>query len=62
MTTDAVSARRSELSLRVPAAELEALTALVADMHAASVRAQRPLPYACEPACTFALPHPPAKG
>jgi hypothetical protein len=58
MNSDAVAGRLSELGLHVPAAELEALTALVADMHAASAMAQQPLPYACEPACVFALPHP----
>ncbi len=56
MTADAVSLRLAELGLRMPAAEMPAFTALVADMHAAAAVARRPLPYACEPAATFALP------
>jgi hypothetical protein len=58
MNTDAVAGRLRELGLHLPAAEMEALTALVADMHAASAVAQRPPPYATEPACVFALPRP----
>ena len=61
MNADAVSLRLAELGLRMPAAEMPAFTALVADMQAAAEVARRPLPYACEPAAIFALPFPPAK-
>ena len=55
MSDGAVHSRLAELGLRVPAAEMDAFAALVADMQEAARVARRELPYRCEPACVFAL-------
>ena len=62
MTREELLAGLSARGLRVPEAELDEFAALVADMQSAAEVARRPLPYACEPASTFALAGPEATG